>query len=1008
MSYITAQALTKTNEAWSGTLNNLPVGNSLNFVGHATNASNVEIFTGMVTYTLTGTNDTLSLSLNPVDDGVVLLLPKITITALNAVNTEASSTIQVAVEGNSGETLAYLITPAVGGGTFNPSSGNLTLSGTSGSFTSLYTAPSTTGTFTHTLNVTNAQGNSTEVEFGIALNDPRSTAEVTINFAPVLTALKAKRSGSNILWTAVVNDDGDSSALRYLWSFDGGTLIDTTANPSTLTNYTTSTTGTMVLKITDQNGSGASSTVSYWLPANQFAISTNAEINIGNGSDGSLIVNGDVNLNTNGHAPKFSVSSISTNSVILSESIAGIASEDEILLINLQGSATAYNNVGNYEFLQVQSITGNSVTFTTNVSKIYGATTNNSVLTDQKIMLQRVPHYTDLTVLSGYSLSVSAWDGNSGGVLALRVSGTLQIQSGGKIDVNGLGYRGGGGIEWGSYSDSAWQGESYAGLGVRDYHNNFGGGGGGHGGNGNWIGAGGSYGSKGIEDVNYDARAGAVYGDSSLSQLFLGSGAGGRQSNWDWCQSSGGNGGGIAMVFSNTISVNGTIQSNGTIAFGRCGTPNDTSSASGSGGSILIQAGNFTTDKLGVTATGFAGPFTTAGWWTGGAGRISIYSGLYTPLSGSNSYYFVKTTDDGFKAVTILSYESGVQYQVSTKGSGLVTSGSLNEGQHFEIKDYNLPFNELIKIEVKGNGIVYHTDSLYTYADDGEIVLAKGKNSFVDTEFYIRSPITGYSPRLVVVGIENGTTLNIDDISDNDDDVNGISLNKGGTYVKVLNGVSTLHLTSTGKIYAYWGIIGNYSMEVIPTVTGNLVGNEFYAATPSFIGVMPLENGNMTITRIRDGAVVYNGAINKGSAIYTNNNAGFNSNGWAGVEVLHVTSDVPVYSWISNYNDNNKMYGSMPIPPVNDSYKEFYAYAQGHSSWRYFLNIHAYDNNTTVVITDLTDGSASATTTLNAGEFFKSPGFNGHNLHIETSKRATVVLFSETAMSAGAMLSAGP
>jgi hypothetical protein len=725
----------------------------------------------------------------------------------------------------------------------------------------------------------------------------------------------------------------------------------------------------------------------------------------GDGVDGSFVVSTTENLNSNGHAPKYSVAVIDTASVELSELPIELVAGDEVILINLQGTADHHQNVGNYEFLRVDSITDSTVTFTSDVTKVYGKESDNLDLTGQKIMLQRVPNYTDITVNAGGKMTVSAWDGSTGGVLAFRVSGPLDVQEGGSIDASGLGYRGGAGIEWGSHSESAYQGESYAGEGIRSYLNNFGGGGGGHGGHGNWIGAGGSYGTAGWEDIDINT-AGEVYGDSNLNQLFLGSGGGGRQSNWDWCSAPGGSGGGIVAIHAQTITGNGKIHSNGSIGTRYCTGSTYESSGSGSGGSMLIETDNFIMDRLGVTASGFAGPLTTAGWTAGGAGRMSISSDSYTPLNGSKSYYFSNTSQYGMRAVTLLSYEEGVQYQISIKESITLTSGSLNEGEYFEIKNYNLPYNELIKIEIIGNGIVYHTDSEFTHASDDLIVLAQGRNGFVDKEFYIHSPITGYSPRLVIVGLEDNILVDIDDITDDDDDVTGISLNIGNVYVEELDGASTLHLTSSGNIYAYWGIMDDSGMEIVPSLSGQLTGNEFYVATPCFIGVMPLGDGNVTITRLRDNAIVYDGPVTTGNAIFTNDNAGFNSNDWSGVEVLYLTSDVPVYSWISDYNNNNKMLGSMPIPPVDDLSKEFYLYAEGHSNYEFYSNMYAYEDNTNVIITDLTDGSASTTAVINKGEFLKSPPFNGHNLHIETDKRSTVILYHSHPESAGAILTA--
>ena len=73
--------------------------------------------------------------------------------------------------------------------------------------------------------------------------------------------------------------------------------------------------------------------------------------------------------------------------------MGGLEIGDEVLLINLQGDATNHGNVGNYEIKEVARINygQNTVFFTTNLDKVYGATDSNADITGQKIMLQRVP-----------------------------------------------------------------------------------------------------------------------------------------------------------------------------------------------------------------------------------------------------------------------------------------------------------------------------------------------------------------------------------------------------------------------------------------------------------------------------------------------------------------------------------------------------------------------------------------------------------------------------------------
>ena len=73
-------------------------------------------------------------------------------------------------------------------------------------------------------------------------------------------------------------------------------------------------------------------------------------------------------------------------------------------------------------------------------SQTFAATTTQGQRTFQVI---RVPQYTTATL--GSTLTALAWNGATGGVLAIDVSGTLALGSA-TVSVNGLGFRGGGGV----------------------------------------------------------------------------------------------------------------------------------------------------------------------------------------------------------------------------------------------------------------------------------------------------------------------------------------------------------------------------------------------------------------------------------------------------------------------------------------------------------------------------------------------------------------------------------
>ena len=51
---------------------------------------------------------------------------------------------------------------------------------------------------------------------------------------------------------------------------------------------------------------------------------------------------------------------------------AGYTNGDEIFLINMQGDTTNNDNKGNYEFLTIDSVSTDTLTFTTAIQKLYG------------------------------------------------------------------------------------------------------------------------------------------------------------------------------------------------------------------------------------------------------------------------------------------------------------------------------------------------------------------------------------------------------------------------------------------------------------------------------------------------------------------------------------------------------------------------------------------------------------------------------------------------------------
>ncbi len=203
-------------------------------------------------------------------------------------------------------------------------------------------------------------------------------------------------------------------------------------------------------------------------------------LDVGDGADGALAPTGTFNFNTDtsgarvfadGIAYRMDASTATGTSVdrfsgadTLSN---GIAAGDEVLLINLQGVAGDTADVGNYEFLEVQSVTASTLTFTTTITNSYDGIT----FTDQMVMVQRVPNYTTVTLDFTDVLTASGWDGLTTtpvgaagyltGIVVFRATGAVSVDGGTSIGVDGLGYNRGGA---GGSDSGGINGESYDGT----------------------------------------------------------------------------------------------------------------------------------------------------------------------------------------------------------------------------------------------------------------------------------------------------------------------------------------------------------------------------------------------------------------------------------------------------------------------------------------------------------------------------------------------------------------
>ena len=363
----------------------------------------------------------------------------------------------------------------------------------------------------------------------------------------------------------------------------------------------------------------------------------------GDGADGPLEVSGGYDLTTN-DAPAYAVTSLSSAAATVGATVMGIAPGDEVLLINLQGSASECTRAGTYEFLNVQSATGTQVGFTAPVHGSYGNSGGNGNLTGQKIALVRVPHFSSVHVASGATLTADAWNGSLGGLVVMRVSGELRVDANGALSADGLGYVGGPGID-GQSTTAGWPGESICGKApATGVQANKGGGGGGQVGNSSYDkcgqgGGGAGFGAAGTSqgfasscaqpgNNNPASNGGGTYGNADLAALLFGSGGGSGATDEGGVYSGGGGiGGGLVLIFAKQVTIDGTLSAAGLAGQLSIGANDPGNGGGGSGGTIYLLGGSLQGSGV-VTASGGLGG-STGGTWNspggdGSVGRIRI------------------------------------------------------------------------------------------------------------------------------------------------------------------------------------------------------------------------------------------------------------------------------------------------------------------------------------------------------------------------------------------------
>ena len=268
----------------------------------------------------------------------------------------------------------------------------------------------------------------------------------------------------------------------------------------------------------------------------------------------------------------------------------------------------------------------------------------------QTVTIDGTKNYKSIYVASGATLTVSPWDGSTGGEIQIKCQGSVIID--GVLNTNAKGYRGGSGgtIFSNGYimGFDAKQGESYEGSGGYSISNNYGGGGGAYYrvhppnpydgkpfyGIANTPGAGGGYGSPGGNAISVGsatAIGGSVYGDAYLTNFYMGSGGGaGLVTTGGVPVGIGGNGGGKIKITGRDITISGIVSANGG--------DGTTLGGGGSGGAIWIVGENVNIAGSVQVSGGQGSSGSSICGGNGGYGRIRINYGTLAGNIPADAY----------------------------------------------------------------------------------------------------------------------------------------------------------------------------------------------------------------------------------------------------------------------------------------------------------------------------------------------------------------------------------
>jgi gliding motility-associated-like protein len=359
------------------------------------------------------------------------------------------------------------------------------------------------------------------------------------------------------------------------------------------------------------------------------------------------------------------VSAVTINSATVA-AIGPFQVGDKVLIIQMKGASitttntvafgtiTGLGNAGNFEFATISSITGNTVTFSSNLCKSYTPS--------GKVQLVKVPVYTNATIVG--TVTAQAWNGTTGGIVAIEATNSITFNA--NINVLGQGFIGGAVFTgWFGCGDPNYanqnagkKGEGIAIPPVTLDANRAplanGGGGSNSGNPGAGGGGNGGIGGRGGNEFYGSCQLNASYGlggkapSYSLYKAYLGGGGGGGYKDNGLNATAGSNGGGMVFLTSPTIIGNNfTVDARGANVVGN--TDSEGAGGGGAGGYVHYMCPN-TSSSINLDLRGGVGGNILSMLWSsachgpgggGGGGAVCfqqavVPANVSTILTGGN------------------------------------------------------------------------------------------------------------------------------------------------------------------------------------------------------------------------------------------------------------------------------------------------------------------------------------------------------------------------------------